>query len=113
MASIGLRILELIKSRGMTQKEFSEKTGIAQSTISDWRGKGLNPNVDKIVIISEVLGVSPEDLLSGEVSTRARGVDYICVDKGSPEYHIVMEYRKLAASDRDRLEGYLKGLSRL
>ena len=99
MASIGLRILELIKSRGMTQKEFSEKTGIAQSTISDWRG--------------EVLGVSPEDLLSGEVSTRARGVDYICVDKGSPEYHIVMEYRKLAASDRDRLEGYLKGLSRL
>ena len=37
MASIGIRIIELVKERGMTQKEFSEKTGIPQSTISDWR----------------------------------------------------------------------------
>ena len=54
MASIGLRIIDLIKEKGMTQKEFSEKTGIPQSTISDWRGKRLNPKVDKILIIWDI-----------------------------------------------------------
>ena len=34
MKTISDRIFELMKERGMSQKTFSEKTGIAQSTIS-------------------------------------------------------------------------------
>ena len=107
MAAIGNRILELIKSRGMTQKEFSLKTGIPQSTISDWRGKGLNPNIDKIMVISKVLDISLEDLISGETETSGKEVDYICIDKDSPEYRLVMGYRKLGQAERARLEGYI------
>ncbi len=111
MASIGVRILDLIKRKGMTQKEFSEKTGIPQSTISDWKGKGINPNSDKIMAISNVLEVSVEDLLSGETKGNNRGINYICVDKDSPEYGIIIEYRKLDSCNKARLEGYLKALS--
>ena len=110
MASIGIRIIELIKERGMTQKEFSEKTGIPQSTISDWRGKGLNPNVDKILTICDVLDVSPQDLLSGEESYGDVKRRYIYIDEDSPEYNIVLEYRKLGERDRMRMEGYLAAL---
>ena len=63
--TISERIFELIKQRGYTQKEFSVRTGIAESTISDWKKKGTNPVSDKILIICRVLEVSPYFLLSG------------------------------------------------
>ncbi len=63
--TISERIFELIKERGYTQKEFSKRTGIAESTISDWKKKGTNPVSDKILIICKVLEVSPYFLLSG------------------------------------------------
>ena len=37
------RIFQKLEELNMTQKEFSEKTGIPQSTISDWRKKKTNP----------------------------------------------------------------------
>ena len=43
------RIFDLIKEKGITQKEFSARTGIPQSTISDWKGKDLNPSAGKIL----------------------------------------------------------------
>lgn len=54
---ISEKIFELILRNGMTQKEFSEETGISQSTISDWKRKGTNPSADKILKICEVLKV--------------------------------------------------------
>ena len=49
--TISERIFELLDKRGMSQKEFSEKTGIAQSSISDWKRKKTNPVSEKILII--------------------------------------------------------------
>lgn len=48
----------------MTQKEFSKRTGIAETTVSDWKKK-TNPTSDKIMNICKVLNVTPEWLLSG------------------------------------------------
>ena len=53
--TISERIFELLEQRGMSQKEFSEKTGIAQSSISDWKRKKTNLVSGKILIISSVL----------------------------------------------------------
>ena len=64
--TISERIFELINKKGFTQKEFSRRTGIAESTISDWKKKGTNPVSDKILSICEVLEVSPYFLLSGK-----------------------------------------------
>lgn len=64
---ISEKIFELIKSKGMSQKDFALATGISQSTISDWKTKKTNPAADKIMVICDVLGVTPEELLtSGE-----------------------------------------------
>ena len=54
--TIGERIFNIMEDRDMTQLEFSRLTGIAQSTISDWKRKRTNPASDKILIICEVLG---------------------------------------------------------
>ena len=52
------RIFDKLDELNITQKEFSEKTGIAQSTVSDWRKKRTNPTADKIMVICKVLDVS-------------------------------------------------------
>ena len=50
--TVGQRIFELLKQKGMTKKEFSERTGIATTNISDWRKKNTNPGSDKIPMLT-------------------------------------------------------------
>ena len=67
------RIFAKLEELNMTQKEFSELTGIPQTTISDWRKKRTNPTAEKILIICKVLNVTPEWLLSGIEPQGSRG----------------------------------------
>ena len=60
------RIFEELKNKGITQKAFSQMTGIAESTICDWKRKGLNPSVDKLPAICKALGISASELLGME-----------------------------------------------
>lgn len=62
---ISERIFKLIKEKKMTQKDFAEQVGIAGSTVSEWKKKKTNPSSDKIMDICSVLGVTPEQLLTG------------------------------------------------
>ena len=50
----------------MSQIELSKKTGIATSTISDWRKKKINPQADKLVAICKALDMSLVNLLCDE-----------------------------------------------
>ena len=45
------RIFEKLEELNMTQKEFSLRTGIPQTTVSDWRKKKTNPTAEKIMVI--------------------------------------------------------------
>ena len=47
---ISERIYQYLEEKGMSQIEFAKRTGISQSTVSDWRRKGTNPSADKIMI---------------------------------------------------------------
>ena len=62
---ISERIYKYMEEKGISQLEFAKKTGISQSTVSDWKRKKTNPSADKIMIICEVLGISPYELLQG------------------------------------------------
>lgn len=112
MAIISDRIFELIKERGLTQKEFSRRTDIAESTISDWKRRGANPASEKLLIISQVLEVSVEELLSGVKKTGERGasVDYRVIADGSEEGIILEMFDELDRRNKDQLLGYLKAL---
>jgi transcriptional regulator with XRE-family HTH domain len=61
--TVSQRILEVMQEKHITQKKLADYTGISTSAISDWKKKGTNPSVDKIVAISECLGVSVDYLL--------------------------------------------------
>lgn len=57
------RIVDLMEIRGLTQSELSQRTGITQSSLSDYIKGKYRPKQDKIDLISKALGVSPAYLM--------------------------------------------------
>ena len=55
------------------------RTGIATSTISDWRKKKINPQADKLVAICKALDMSLVELLCDEEDKKSKILtsDYI------------------------------------
>lgn len=104
--TISENIFRLINERNIKQKEFSQLTGISESTICDWKRKATNPSSDKIMIICEVLGVSPYELLSTCETKKLVQTDSITVDKNSDEYEVVRIMRECDASVKNRIIGY-------
>ena len=115
MQTISGRIFELLKERNMSQKTFAQETGIAESTISDWKKKKTNPVSDKILIICEVLGVTPYELLSGAEHTGQRSrenMTYV-IDKGTELGILVETYQQLEESMQRKVLGYMEALREL
>ena len=113
--TISERIFEKLKQIKMSQKEFSEETGISQSTISEWKSKGTNPTSEKIMIICKVLDVTPEWLLSGSYNTGTRGneLPWYVVGKDTEIGELITEYNKMNESQRNRLLGYMVALKQI
>ena len=111
--TISQKIFKLLELEKLSQKDFSEKTGIPQSTISDWRKKNTNPTSDKILIICEVLNVTPYELLSGveEEGGRSRKLKCKIIAETSEENLLLEMYGKLDRDQRNRLLGYLEALA--
>lgn len=112
MKTISDRIFEILKQKKMSQKEFSQKTGIAESTISDWKKKRTNSVGDKILIICEALDVTPYDLLSGAEHKDGRSGEsntYI-IDKETDLGILVESYQELYYDRKRRLMGYMDAL---
>lgn len=110
--TISERIFELLSAKGISQKKFSEATGIPQSTISDWRKKKTNPASDKIMIIAHTLEVTPTYLLSGVEpdGARGKGLDYLVVDKTSRDGVLLEHYHNLSLGEQERLMGYAQAM---
>ena len=72
------KIFARLEELHMSQTELSRRTGIATSTISDWRKKQINPQADKLVSICKALDMSLTELLCNEESTeRTAPIDYV------------------------------------
>ncbi|SFL29434.1 Helix-turn-helix [Lachnospiraceae bacterium KH1T2] len=106
---ISERIFKIMDERGMSQIEFSRKTGISQSTISDWKRKKTNPAADKIMTICEVLNVTPYEILQEPKSKNIK-LDYIVCTAGTENYELLLEIDSLNRKQKERLRGYLSAI---
>lgn len=66
---IGKFIAETRKQKNMTQRQLADALTISDKTVSKWeRGKGL-PEVSLMMPLCDTLGITVNDLLSGELVT--------------------------------------------
>ena len=93
----------------MSQIEFSRRTGISQSTISDWKRKNTNPAADKIMAICDALDVTPYDILQDSSKPRDEH-NYLVVSQGTTEYELLVEIETLDMRQKERLKGYLNAI---
>ena len=98
------KIFARLNELHMSQTELSKRTGIATSTISDWRKKQINPQADKLVVICKALDMSLADLLCDEENTvRTAPADYLIDD------HYIMElFRQSDAKNKRRILRYFE-----
>ena len=63
---VGNFIAVMRKEQGFTQEELGERLGVTNKTISRWETGKYMPDIDKLQELSTCLGVSVNELLSGE-----------------------------------------------
>ncbi len=57
------KIINLRKSRGWSQEELAERLNVSRQSVSKWESGVSNPDLDKIVAMSALFGVSTDYLL--------------------------------------------------
>ena len=57
------KYLKLKTEKGVTDYEVAKKTGIPQSTFSDWKSGRSKPKVEKLLLIAEFFGVEINELI--------------------------------------------------
>ena len=64
--TLGQRIAECRKKKGLSQEALGEKLGVSRQAISKWEANGAVPEVDKLIGMSRLFGVSVGWLLGIE-----------------------------------------------
>lgn len=66
---IGKLIAELRKKQGLTQQQLADKLNLSNKTISKWESGAGAPDISNLSVLAEVLGISVDELLRGELDT--------------------------------------------
>ena len=111
---ISERIFQIMEEKHISQTALSERTGISQRTISDWKRKKTNPTLEKVIPLCRALGISPTYLLTGEEDPAAYVIRPAGTQSGlqEDEQLVVDYYNGLSEVKKKRLVAYMKGLSR-
>lgn len=64
--NLGEKLLNLRKTKNLTQDDVAEKLNVTRQTVSKWETNQSTPDFDKILPLCELYGISPTELLAGE-----------------------------------------------
>lgn len=70
--TIGKRIAELRKNKGLKQENLAEMLGVSGQAVSKWENDQSCPDISLLPQLAQILGVTVDELLSGkkeEIST--------------------------------------------
>ena len=70
--TIGNRISQSRKEKGITQEEMAERLGVTPQAVSKWENDISYPDILLLPKIAEILDVSVDVLLSGEAKKETR-----------------------------------------
>ena len=61
------KIIQLRKKCGWSQEELAEKMRVSRQSVSKWEGALSVPDLDKILLLAQIFGVSTDYLLKDEI----------------------------------------------
>ncbi len=60
------RLYELRKKKGLSQEELANRLNVTRQTISKWEVGDSTPDMEKLVAISDLFGISLDELVVGK-----------------------------------------------
>jgi len=70
--TIGKRISNLRKEKGITQEDLAERLGVTPQAVSKWENDISYPDITLLPRLAEILVVTVDELLSGENNKKTR-----------------------------------------
>lgn len=104
ISSFDKRFKEAMDIRGIKAIEISEKTGISESTLSQYKGGYSKPKDERLAMLSDVLDVEPAWLMGLNVPMKASNIDNI------EDSELIEEIKNLAPEKKAELRKYIKFL---
>ena len=92
---------KLLKEKGVTPYQVSKATGVAQSSLSDWKNGRSKPNYEKMLAIADYFGVSVDYLLGNEPKEKTPAEADVTFDDFT--YAMYGEAKELTDEDKNML----------
>ena len=93
------KIIRLRKKNGWSQEELAEKLGVSRQAVSNWESAQTVPDLEKVLRMSGVFGVTTDYLLKDEMEEEAfsDSVDSMIRSVSMEEANAYLDWRKTAA----------------
>lgn len=92
---------KLLKEKGVTPYQVSKATGVAQSSLSDWKNGRSKPKYEKMLAIADYFGVSVDYLLGNEPKEKTPAEADVTFDDFT--YAMYGEAKELTDEDKNML----------
>ena len=85
------KIIELRKKNGWSQEELAEKLGVSRQAVSKWEGAQSVPDIQRILEMSRLFGVSTDYLLKDDMDYGSEAITESAAETDSPLRRVDME----------------------
>ncbi len=97
------KLIKLRKKNGWSQEDFAEKMGVSRQAVSKWEGAQTVPDLDKILQMARLFGVSTDYLLKDEIEVEEHVGDGEEVQVKKVSLAFAQEYLARRASAAKRI----------
>lgn len=88
------KLMELRRRKGWSQEELGEKLGVTRQTVSKWELGATTPEMEKLAAISELFGITTDELIKGCTSQSGSSTEQtVVIHKKPHEYRSKRTWR--------------------
>ena len=106
------KLYDLRKQKGFSQEELANRLNVSRQTISKWEVGESTPDMEKLVAISDLFGVSLDEMVKGEEPKSAGTSEQIVKSElySDIKKHVLTEDNKFKAKKGLKIAGIVAGI---
>lgn len=105
--TIGKRLAMLRQKNGLTQESLSEKLLISRQSVSKWERDGAVPDLEKLIMLSEIYHVSIDYLVKGEEAEKKEPAAEAETEKAESEERPEKAESEEKSEEENRVSGFI------
>ena len=106
------KLYELRKQKGLSQEELANRLNVSRQTVSKWEVGESSPDMEKLVAISELFGISLDELVLDKAVKKEEASEQIVKSElyNDIKEHVLTEDNKKKAKKGLKIAGIVLGV---